>query len=151
MHARERIIASAVLLFVTGVSVAWSQGADLLFSVSTKPVLTLGDAAALVGIAGGSLPPQIEPQAAVDELKRIGFTLPNDPADAPISIGQYSYLVMQLLDLRGGFLYSLFPGPRYALRELIARGVLNDTAHQGQLLAGTEGLRILGMLVRRVE
>jgi outer membrane protein OmpA-like peptidoglycan-associated protein len=38
--------------------------------------------------------------------------------DGPIRLGELCFLIMKAFDMKGSFLYALFPGPRYAFREL---------------------------------
>jgi len=151
MQAGGRFLGSALLLLIVGGGVATSQSADLMMAVSGQDSLRVGEAAALIGIVGGSLPSQAEPATAVDELRRIGYVLPQKQPAAPITVGEFSFLIIQLLDLPAGMLYSIFPGPRYAVRELVARGVLAAGVHPGATLSGSEALRILGTLSRGGE
>jgi hypothetical protein len=38
--------------------------------------------------------------------------------DHPVRAGELCFLIMNAFDIEGSFLYALFPGPRYAFREL---------------------------------
>lgn len=148
MHAWERVFGSALLCMLLGSATAYSQSPELLTTVSGEPALTLGNAAALLGIVAGSLPVTIGPADAPAELRRIGFVLPKKGPTETISVGEFAYLTVQVLDLHGGLLYSIFPGPRYALRELESRRLIPLTAHPGDPISGRAALQVLGMLAR---
>ncbi|MDR2021214.1 MAG: hypothetical protein LBQ14_10680 [Treponema sp.] len=42
----------------------------------------------------------------------------NARADKPVKLGELCFLIMNAFGRKGSFLYALFPGPRYAFREL---------------------------------
>jgi outer membrane protein OmpA-like peptidoglycan-associated protein len=65
--------------------------------------------------------------------------------DGPIKTGELSFLIMNAFDMQGSFLYRLFPGPRYAFRELDYRGLLPGRRDPALRVSGEGLLRILGM------
>ena len=64
-------------------------------------------------------------------------------ASAPIRLDVYCALLMRSLDLKGGLMYRIFPGPRYAYRELVAKGIVNASGGPKRFLSGDEVMRIL--------
>ena len=148
MGSHGRFLGLAMMLFPFVAGAVAGQSAELLDSVSNDRPLTIGRAAALVGSVSGSLPAAASSNEAADQLRAIGFALPKKKSDQTITVGEYSFLVIQLLDLPAGALYSIFPGPHYAVRELESRQVLVPGTRPGSLISGQEALRILGMLVR---
>jgi len=142
MGSHGRFLGLAMMLFPFVAGAVAGQSAELLDSVSNDRPL------ALVGSVSGSLPAAASSNEAADQLRAIGFALPKKKSDQTITVGEYSFLVIQLLDLPAGALYSIFPGPHYAVRELESRQVLVPGTRPGSLISGQEALRILGMLVR---
>jgi len=69
-----------------------------------------------------------------------------DPA-APITLGQYAFLLMQAFHLHGGIMYSLFPGPRYAARELSFQRFIVGDASPYRTISGSEVVQILGAVM----
>ena len=61
----------------------------------------------------------------------------------PIRIDSFCYLVMKSLGLKGGLMYRIFPGPRYAYRELVAQKIVSPNGGHKRSLPGDEVLRIL--------
>jgi hypothetical protein len=64
-----------------------------------------------------------------------------------IRMGELSYLVMKSFGLSGGFMYALFPGPRYAYRALAWRRILPGGADPARSLSGEELLYITGTVL----
>jgi hypothetical protein len=62
-------------------------------------------------------------------------------------MGELSHLLMRSFGLSGGFLYALFPGPRYAYRALAWRRLLPPAADPGRTLNGEELLYIMGQVL----
>jgi outer membrane protein OmpA-like peptidoglycan-associated protein len=65
--------------------------------------------------------------------------------DGPIRTGELSFLIMNAFGMQGSFLYRLFPGPRYAFRELDYRGLLPGCRDPALRVSGEGLLRILSM------
>jgi hypothetical protein len=66
----------------------------------------------------------------------------------PIRLDQFALLLARAFNLRGGIMYTLFPGPRYAYRELVYRKVLDGRVDPAQTLSGE---RLLYFLDRALE
>jgi hypothetical protein len=72
-------------------------------------------------------------------------------AEGPITLGEYAFVLMKAFDIRGGIFYSIFPGPRYACRELAFLGLLDGKASPNRRLAGDEAVRVLGKVLEYRE
>jgi hypothetical protein len=74
-------------------------------------------------------------------------------ADSPIRLGELCFLVMKAFNIRGSFLYALFPGPRYAFRELEYHRLIPGRRDPALKVSGEDLLRILENVAayRRVE
>jgi hypothetical protein len=64
-----------------------------------------------------------------------------------ISMGELSHLIVRSFGLSGGFMYGLFPGPRYAYRALVWRRFLPLNADPGRTVSGEELLYITGRVL----
>ena len=117
-------------------------GAIVHAAVSEDP-LTVGSAVRLLGVASGSVQPEMTEAEAADTLKRLGTWVPTQSGSSPITLGSYAYLLGQLFSLRGGAMYGLFPGPRTAFLELSRRGLLPPRARAGQTVSGADALLLL--------
>jgi outer membrane protein OmpA-like peptidoglycan-associated protein len=64
-------------------------------------------------------------------------------ADGPVRLGELCFLVMKAFNIKGSFLYALFPGPRYAFRELEYRALISGRRDPALKVSGEDLLRIL--------
>lgn len=72
-------------------------------------------------------------------------------SDTPITIGQYSRLVMDAFEISGGVLSRLTGLPRYAARDLAYHGVIQAELYPGASVSGAHALRILGRVLELRE
>ena len=82
--------------------------------------------------------------AAVADRKLLQKT---PSATEPVTLGQVCFLIMQTQGIKGGLLYRLFPGPRYATRELASLGLLKGYTHPNRVVSGEEVMWILGAVL----
>jgi hypothetical protein len=54
---------------------------------------------------------------------------------------------MKAFNIKGGFMYSLFPGPRYGYRELVYRKIIRGRAYSAMPVSGERLLRIIGRVL----
>ena len=102
------------------------------------------DIAAYIVLAAGG-------QVAEDAAPADAYALAQQNKWIPASLGEvdpirldvFCDLVMRSLGLKGGLMYSLFPGPRYAYREFVAKGIVDGNGGPLRLLPGDEALTIL--------
>ena len=107
------------------------------------------DAAYLVLSAAKVLTEKATPKDTVWALQARDWGIAARPAKEPITVGEYASLLMQAFEVRGGILYRLFPGPRYACRELAFLGLLEGSTATGRRLSGGEAVRILSRFLER--
>jgi hypothetical protein len=62
-------------------------------------------------------------------------------------MGELSRLAMGAFGLSGGFLYRLFPGPRYAYRAMVWYRLLPPDSDPGGVVSGEDLLYITGQLL----
>lgn len=67
--------------------------------------------------------------------------------DQPISLGDYSFYLMQVNQMPGGLMYRLFPNGRYALRELRFLDIVQGQSFENMNLSGERAVRIMGRLL----
>jgi hypothetical protein len=68
-------------------------------------------------------------------------------AEAPVRLGALSLLIMRAFDLPGGIMYSVFPSPRYACRELAYKKINLGRSDPALIVSGPQFLRILGRVL----
>jgi hypothetical protein len=139
------------IALLAGVGSLWGQSNELLDELFEEPATTLEQAAYLVLTAAGRIPDDSSPADAAAALAAQGWTVPERSADEPLTLGEYSYLLMQAFELNGGLMYRIFPGPRYAGRELAYLQLIKGDTSPYRTFSGEEAIGILGRLMERKE
>jgi hypothetical protein len=106
-----------------------------------------GAASYLVLLGAGRLGENDTVERAIAVLQEQGWAIEGKSADDPLTLGEFSHLVMQSFEIPGGIMYRLAPGPRYATRELAYRQVIQGKARPGSSLTGERAARILGRVL----
>ena len=142
------LLAVALLAAAGG---AWGQSNEILDVLFDEPAATLGQAAYLVLTASGRTPEDSSPKEAAASLVDQGWTIPERRADEPLTLGEYSYLLMQAFGMKGGVMYRIFPGPRYASRELVYLKMIKGDTSPYRTFSGEEAIGILGRVMEWKE
>jgi hypothetical protein len=121
---------------------ASAQTAEKLDAILDTERVSFAQAAAVILPAAGLLDPKA---GEVQAFAAAGSWLPRRAEqNSPITMGELSRLVMGSFNFTGGFMYALFPGPRYAYRSLAWRRLLPPNADPARFLTGEELLYITG-------
>jgi hypothetical protein len=86
-------------------------------------------------------------EAAFREAAEQGWLPKGAGPEKEATLGGLSFLVMRAFGFKGGLLYRLFPGPRYAYRELVYRGIIQDQSGPSQKVSGFRLLSLVGRLL----
>jgi hypothetical protein len=124
---------------------AFAQTAAGLDALLEAEQVSFAQAAGLILPAAGLLEPEAGPEAAFERARE--WFPRRAQIDAPIRMGELSHLVMKSFGLSGGFLYALFPGPRYAYRAMAWRRLLPLKPDPYRGVSGEELLYITGRVL----
>lgn len=80
--------------------------------------------------------------SAFDVLKSKGVIAENASADSQITLAALSDLYLKTIGIKGGLFYTITKSPRYAFKELKARGILPQEADPSMSVSGREALDI---------
>jgi hypothetical protein len=69
-------------------------------------------------------------------------------ADRALRLKEAAFLVMRAFGMKGGLMYTLFPGPRYAYRELLHLRLIQGRSDEGFTVSGERLLQIIGRALR---
>jgi hypothetical protein len=64
-----------------------------------------------------------------------------------ISVQETAFLMMNVFELKGGIMYSIFHNPRYAYREMIYLRLIPGRTYASMKLSGQKFLQILGKVL----
>ena len=139
------------LVLLAGAANGWGQSNEMLDALFEESATTLGQAAYLVLTASGLLPEEATPAEAAAALAGQGWTVPERSAREPLTLGEYSHLLMQAFQIEGGLMYRIFPGPRYAGRELAYLRLIRGDTSPYRSFSGEEAIAIIGRLLEWKE
>lgn len=137
------IILSILFIFGLSLSVVPAQSNRVIDQLLEQEKASFASALYMVQTAAGELEEELSPQTAAEGFDFRGWNLPPISANTPITLGQYSQLLMHAFEIPGGLMYKIFPGPRYAARETHYRDFVRGSALPGRSLSGSEVLFIL--------
>ena len=138
---RMTILCCAMTLVLIG---AFGQSNEFIDRLLQSDSVTLGQASYLVLVASDNLGDDADEARAFELLDNFGWAPEGAAADTPIKVKDYSYLLMKAFGLGGGFMYRLFPGPRYAYRQLASSLVIQGRSDPDMTLTGYVAVRMLG-------
>jgi hypothetical protein len=124
-----------------------AQTAAELDALLESPAVTCGQAA---WFTLASAPSDILTGGAAGALRtaRENRWLPREAAaDDPVRLGDLSFLIMQAFDLKGGLMYTLLPGKRYAFRTMVSRSFIQGASDPAMTVSGERFLQILGKVL----
>jgi hypothetical protein len=137
----RRVLGLAVL-FCFSLPLLSAQTAAEIDLLLEADAASFGQAARFVLNAANLIDP--DSAAGAFALARQKGWLPEEALEhSPITTGELAFLIMNAFGIKGSFLYRLFPGPRYAFRELDYRGLLPGRRDPALQVSGESLLRIL--------
>ena len=144
----SHVILTVCILFSSPVLFAQTKPAAAeIDAVLKDPAISCAQAAAFILAAANIVYP--ENTAFEHALVRGWFpknTIPNDP----VQLGRMSFLIIEAFNIKGGFMYAIFPGPRYAFRTMVSRSYIRGAADPAMSVSGERFLLILGNVLNAV-
>jgi len=124
-----------------------AQTAKEMDALLAGDTVSYARAARYVLPAAGVLPAAVSEADAFKAALEKGWLPENSDPAAPIRLDETAGLVMRAFSLEGGLMYSLFPGPRYAYRELAYRNYIQGRRDPAQPVSGGRLVLILGRIL----
>ena len=129
----------------------FAQPGELLESLLLEEEASFGSSAYVVLVSAELIPEDSSPAEAALFLHEQGWKKLDKNADDTIRLGEFSFMILKAFGWKGGIMYSVFPGPRYASRELTFQKIFRKREEPGRTLSGEEVLRYLGRVLEREE
>jgi hypothetical protein len=145
----KRALVLTFAMAAAAVPLLSAQSNEVLDAVLSEATLSYAQAAYLVGTASGHFADTVSPQEAVTDMEQQGLGTPGLKPDDPVNLGAYSYMLTRAFGIKGGIMYRILPGPRYATRELSYLKIIPGPAKPGMSLSGDLALRILQHMLDR--
>ena len=141
-----RCVLCMCAVFLLSGGVLFGQSNEILDTVLDQEELVTEYGAYLVFTASDRLPEtaSVDEAAAMLEALAAEWKLKEYAPENPITLGRYCFLITRAFDIKEGIFYRLFPGPRYAARDLAFLGIVREHPNSRRMLSGEEAVRILG-------
>ncbi len=138
-------------LMILTVSGLFAQSNEVIDKLLTEDTADLGSTAYMVLSAASMIDENAGTAEAVAALADRGMDIfkGKDPSEK-VTFGEYSFMLMEAFGIKGGIMYRVIPGPRYAAREIKYMG-FTDKSDPSAPVSGEEVLRILGYLLEWKE
>ncbi len=121
-----------------------AQSNDLLDAFLYEEEASFGKTAYFVLLAADMIPEETSEAEAVARLDEQDWGVDVEDTDRRINMGELSYIIMRALEIPGGLMYRIAPGPRYASRELVFLGIVQARNNPSRRPSGREVLRVIG-------
>ena len=141
----------SLLLFLVAVASTSAQSSELIDSLLGSDEASFGESAYMVAVGSGLADETVSVSEALEMIEKKGLNIKGKSAGDEITLGELSYMIMELFDIGGGIMYSLFPSPRYAARELDFLGFIDAEAHPGNRIAGDSVIRMISSAIDMKE
>jgi hypothetical protein len=139
-----------LLVLSTGTSLYGQTAAEMDMLLVTGEI-TWAQACRFVLSASGTLEEHSSAPAAFDAARERGWLPKGAAAESPVNLGELSFLMMQSFSIRRSSLYVLFPGPRYAYRQMDYLGLIPGQRDPALKVSGVRFLQILGRVLKYRE
>jgi outer membrane protein OmpA-like peptidoglycan-associated protein len=146
---RRRLVLSLLFVLLSG-GLHGQTAADMDKLLDSREI-TWAQACRFVLPAAGVLAEDIKAEAAFAAAREKGWLPKKAAAESPVNLGGLSFLVMRSFSMKGSFLYALFPGPRYAYRQLDYLRLLPGPRDPALKVSGSGLLYILGGVLNYLE
>jgi len=103
-------------------------------------------------LAGAKLIPEdLPPQVALESLKQRNWGYSPEKSTNPLTVGDFSFMIMKSFNISGGIMFSLFPSPWYATREFNFRRFLVNPKKAGETMTSFEVVQALNNVIEWQE
>ena len=129
----------------------FSQSNTVIDEMLSKEKAGFGRTSYMVFTAAGLMRDNVTLEESLQYLDKLKWNMKDKESEEYITLGEYSFMLMKSFNLNGGIMYQVFPGPRYASRELFYLDLINENRDPNRYISGEEVIRILGRLLEWKE
>ncbi len=144
----KRSLIVSLTLLALGCVVAFGQSNEMIDELLAKDIADFDSSLYLILSAGGLIDESTSPEQAYEAFRSLGWRLTSKERDDSLTMRELSYLIMRSLGVNGGVMYTIFPSPRYAFRELVYKGVISRQVPPDRVVSGEQVVRYLGAVLR---
>lgn len=139
----KRLLIAVLLLGLAAVMLP-AQSNQLMDRMLDDERADVADATYMVLVSSGAIEEEASTSDAVGYAQQQGWLSQETAGSAPITFGQFAYILMESHGEQGGLMYRMIPGPRYAAREANFQNWAIERRSPTEEISGETALRILG-------
>jgi len=124
-----------------------AQTAAELETILQTQAVNCAQAAKFVLASGSDAAANISAQSAFDLALSRGWLAEGTKPDEKITLEKLSFLILKAFNMKGGVMYTLNPGPRYAYKSMVSRDFIQGSTSPGMNVNGEKFLLILGKVI----
>ncbi len=144
------LIFTAVIILVGAASLN-AQSMEIVDNLLASGEAGFGESVYMIAVGSGIADENATINDAVNIITENKWNKSHKEASDPVTLGEMSYIIMQAFGMKGGIMYTLFPSPRYAVRELVFLEVLDSGAHPNKTVTGEDVINILSKAIELKE
>ncbi len=138
-----RVTLLAAAFFVAATVPGFAGFNEAMDAVLAEDRISLASAAFLILAEARLIDEGATGEDAVRILAERVPGIDDNPARS-ITLGEYAWYLMKVNGMKGGLMFRVAPGPRYALRELKFLDIVQGRAFPDMPLSGERAARIMG-------
>ena len=135
---------TVVLLCCVGIPSVSGQSNEALDLLLAEEQATFGNTTYLVLVAAEIASEDWTPKQSVDELVSRGWGFEDAQPEDIVNLGSLAFMIMKSFDMKGGIMYAILPGQRYAAKEFAFRNFVPGNTNAYRILSGLDVANILG-------
>lgn len=132
--------------FAIAAAGAYTQSNEFVDGLLSVNKVNYGQVSYLVLVASDNLSEDADEARAFELLESLGWAPEGSAASDIVPLATYAQILMRAFGMKGGILYTLFPSPRYAYRELSFLQVVQGRADPSETVDGASSVRMLGRI-----
>ncbi|OHD79939.1 MAG: hypothetical protein A3J97_00430 [Spirochaetes bacterium RIFOXYC1_FULL_54_7] len=137
--SRSQRLVIVVIVITASARILWAQSNTVLDLFLENEQASFGTSVYLVLVAAGAMDEDSSPADALRLYAEIGRRpLRGKQLDDPLTAGELGHVLFQALEISGGIMYSILPGPWYAAKELDHKRLLPEKKFARQFLSPFE-------------
>lgn len=138
---RSILFLALALGFIAG---AAAQSNEFVDGLLGQEKVSYGQVSYLVLVASDNLGEDADEARAFELLQNLGWAPDSAEIDGTVPLNRYAAILMKAFGMKGGVMYTLFPGPRYAYRQLASLQVIQGRSDPSSGVDGVSAVRMLG-------
>jgi hypothetical protein len=146
-HMRRKLALFSAFFIFLHFCVSAQTAVELDIMLQTQAVSCAQAAKFVLASGGDAAAANVSTQNAFDLALSRGWLAGGTKPDDKITLDKLSFLMLKAYNVKGGLMYSLMPGPRYAYKTMVSRDFIQGAASPGMNVSGERFLLILGKVL----